>query len=96
MTPDRALWINQAVAARMGLTPAHLDVLCGIASGQTNARIGRSLGLLEGGVRQRVSRMLRLVGANDRAHLVAICYDRGLFRPEVEREWLAQNGQEAS
>lgn len=88
---DRNLWVNEAVARRVGFTPAHLDVLCGIAVGQTNAAIGRELSLAEDSVKNQVSRMLRLVGANDRAHLVAIAYDKQLLRNAADRVMLAED-----
>jgi len=87
--PNHKLWINQAAAQRLGLTDRMCEVLCGIANGLTNEAIAWRLFLPVETVKSRVKRLLGVLGASDRAHAVAIAYDRRVLRTAGERARLA-------
>lgn len=74
-------WLDRKVAAQLGVPDELFDVLCGAASGLTNAEIGRPLFLHVDTVKRRLRRLYRVLGARDRAHAVALAYDLGLLRP---------------
>lgn len=57
-----------------------LAVLRLIAEGNTNAQIARELGISEDTVKGRARALFEDLGARDRAHAVAIGYQRGLLR----------------
>lgn len=59
--------------------PMLLEVLRLIAKGYTNSRIGTELGITEDTVKCRAQALYRHLGARDRAHAVAIGYQRGLL-----------------
>ena len=54
-----------------------LPVLEMLADGMTNARIGRRIGLSESAVKTRVRAWFEHLGARDRAHAVALGFQRG-------------------
>ena len=56
------------------ITPRMADVLYGIALGHSNAEIGRHLHLTEDTVKTYVKRVLRVLGATNRAHAAALAY----------------------
>lgn len=68
---------------RKGVKPASvskmLDVLRLIADGYTDARIGRALNISEDTVKTRTRALYEDLGASNRAHAVAIAYQRGLL-----------------
>lgn len=74
---------------RRGIKPYRaaklLEVLPLIAEGYTNARIGRVLGITEDTVKCRCRALFDDIGARDRAHAVAIGYQRGLLGPVTHR-----------
>ncbi|WP_167828781.1 helix-turn-helix transcriptional regulator, partial [Streptomyces sp. MZ04] len=62
------------------VVPAHLAVIVPLlAVGLSNAEIGRRLWLSLDGVKSRVRSLLRLLGAVDRAHAVALAWGQGLL-----------------
>lgn len=76
------------VASRLGplarparsvtLTERELQVLRGMADGQSNAEIGRELFVSEDTVKTHARRLFRKLGARDRAHAVAAGFRAGL------------------
>ena len=80
--------IAAAAAARLGplarpvrsvtLTERELQVLRGMADGQSNAEIGRELFVSEDTVKTHARRLFRKLGARDRAHAVAAGFRAGL------------------
>jgi DNA-binding NarL/FixJ family response regulator len=62
------------------LTPAELDALQLIASGNTNKQIADYLGLTEDTVKGRVRNILSKLDANDRTHAVMIALKRGIIQ----------------
>lgn len=62
-------------------TPSKREMQClqAIARGLTNARIGGELFLSEDTVKTHNRRLFRKLGARDRAHAVALGYQRGLL-----------------
>jgi DNA-binding CsgD family transcriptional regulator len=50
-----------------------------IAEGRTNVRIGSALGVTEDTVKTHLRRLFKALGARDRAHAVALGYQRGLL-----------------
>ncbi len=76
------------VASRLGplarparsvtLTERELQVLRGMADGQSNAEIGRDLFVSEDTVKTHARRLFRKLGARDRAHAVAAGFRAGL------------------
>jgi two-component system NarL family response regulator len=61
------------------LTGRELDVLRGIACGQSNREIGTSLGIGEGTVKTHVNRVLSKLGARDRTQAVVVALERGII-----------------
>jgi DNA-binding NarL/FixJ family response regulator len=59
------------------LTQRELNVLREISNGRTNHAIGNALSVSEETVKTRVKRILEKLGAEDRAHAVAIAARRG-------------------
>lgn len=59
------------------LEPKLLDVLRLIADGHSNRQIGNMLHITEDGAKRRSSVLQRQLGARDRAHAVAIGFQRG-------------------
>jgi len=62
----------QPTGRRLTLTERELQVLRGMADGKSNAEIGRELFVSEDTVKTHARRLLRKLGARDRAHAVAI------------------------
>lgn len=60
------------------LTERELQVLRGMADGQSNAEIGRELFVSEDTVKTHARRLFRKLGARDRAHAVAAGFRAGL------------------
>jgi len=61
------------------LTARELDVLRLVAQGQSNKRVGVLLGISEETVKTHMKSILPKLGANDRAHAVALALGRGLL-----------------
>jgi len=59
------------------LTPRELDVLRGIANGQSNKAIALSLKIVEHTVKNHVKSILSKLGANDRTDAALIAIRRG-------------------
>ena len=59
------------------LTERELQVLKGMAAGQSNAEIGRSLFLSEDTIKTHARRLFRKLGVNDRAQAVALGFRKG-------------------
>lgn len=62
-----------------GLTAREMQVLTLISHGQSNPEIGKHLFLSEDTVKTHCRRIFRKLGVRDRAHAVAIGYERGLL-----------------
>ena len=62
------------------LTPAEIDVLRLIASGNGNKQIADQLGITEDTVKGRVRNILSKLGANDRTHAATIGLKRGIIQ----------------
>ncbi len=84
-------WFSPAVAAKLlqppgralpvggvDLTARERELLCRIAQGQDNARIGEALGLAEQTVRNYVSRLYATLGVESRAEAIVWARERGL------------------
>lgn len=69
--------VNESV--RKLFTGRMLDVLRLVAQGYSNARIATRLGIAEDTVKTHLRHAFRRVGAKDRAHLVHIGHNLGLF-----------------
>lgn len=67
---------------RVVLTGRELEVLGGLAKGQSNAQIGSALGRTEGTVKVHVRNILRKLGVEDRTQAVTIALRRGFIRLE--------------
>jgi len=63
------------------LTPAEVDVLRLIASGNANKQIAALLSVTEETVKGRVKNILSKLGANDRTHAAMIGVRRGIIEP---------------
>ena len=61
------------------LSERRFEVLCGIAAGLTDHRIGRNLHIAATTVKVHVRLLLKDLDARNRAHAVAIGYDRGIL-----------------
>jgi DNA-binding NarL/FixJ family response regulator len=61
------------------LTARELDVLRLVADGQSNKRVGVSLSISEETVKTHMKSILPKLGANDRAHAVALAIGRGIL-----------------
>jgi DNA-binding NarL/FixJ family response regulator len=64
------------------LTPAEVDVLRLIASGNANKEIAAQLSITEETVKGRVKNILSKLGANDRTHAAMIGVKRGIIHPD--------------
>ena len=62
------------------LTERELQVLTGMAAGQSNSQIGRELYLSEDTIKTHARRLFRKLGVNDRAQAVASGFRLGLVR----------------
>lgn len=61
------------------LSERELQVLRGMSQGKSNAAIAREAHLSEDTIKTHASRLFKKIGANDRAHAVAIGYQRGIL-----------------
>lgn len=68
-TPDRTI--------KDDLTPRECDIIRLVACGSSNREIAQRLGIGEETVKTYMRNILPKLGANDRAHAVAICMRRG-------------------
>ena len=59
------------------LTDREIQVLNYVADGKTNKQIGYIIGVTESTVKSQVGSILRKLGANDRAHAVALAMRKG-------------------
>jgi len=64
----------------IALSPRELQVLTGMGQGDSNKEIGADLDLAADTVKTHGGRILRKLGARDRAHAVAVAYRRGIIR----------------
>jgi DNA-binding CsgD family transcriptional regulator len=62
-----------------GLTPRQLDVVALLASGMSNQEIAGRLWISVHTVAGHVTSVMRIIGARNRAELVARCYVAGLL-----------------
>lgn len=85
-------WVDTDRATERGLTPNHVQVLTGVARGFTYRQIAGQLRVSSHTVHTRVGALLRVMGARSQAEAVALCYDAGILRTAVEREWRARMG----
>jgi DNA-binding NarL/FixJ family response regulator len=63
------------------LTARELEVLKLVAQGQSNKRVGLTLAISEETVKTHMKSILPKLGANDRAHAVALALRRGVLPP---------------
>lgn len=73
-------------AADEALTPAEVDVLRLIASGNANKQIAAQLSITEDTVKGRVRSILSKLGAHDRTHAAMIGVRRGIIEPTDSNE----------
>ena len=66
-------------AAEDELTAREVEVLRGVAAGQSNKRIARELAISESTVKAHVRSILPKLNATDRTHAVTIALKRGIF-----------------
>jgi DNA-binding NarL/FixJ family response regulator len=71
---------NEHGAEPPELTEREMQVLHGMASGRSNAEIGRELYLSEDTIKTHARRLFRKMGVNDRAQAVASGFRWGLVR----------------
>lgn len=75
---DRAA---RAQALVRDLTPRQRELLTGVGKGQSNAQIARSLRLSEGTVKQYLSALFTILGAENRVQAALIAYEAELDQP---------------
>jgi DNA-binding NarL/FixJ family response regulator len=68
----------RAAQIRARLTPRELDMLRELATGETNAEIGRRLHLSENTIKTHVGHVLSKLGLRDRVQAVVLAYESGL------------------
>jgi DNA-binding NarL/FixJ family response regulator len=61
------------------LSPREIEVLCLIATGSSNKLIADQLSISEATAKSHVANILSKLGANDRAHALAIAMKRGII-----------------
>lgn len=81
----RSMAHNMAMEARSApydhLTAREVDVLKLVAQGQSNKKVGLTLAISEETVKTHMKSILPKLGANDRAHAVALALRRGVISP---------------
>ena len=70
---------NRPPPALDSLTPREMDVFRLIASGLSNAEIGRELFISDTTVKTHVTRLLQKLEVRDRAQAIVLAYQSGLF-----------------
>lgn len=85
MIAPRELWVDETVAAGLGITPRLCDLLCGAACGMGNAEIGRLHFITENTVKTQMRRLFAKLEAKDRAEAVALAYEHGILRTPAVR-----------
>lgn len=78
LTPAQRRSVEQE-RPRMTLSPRELQVLEGMAAGQSNAEIGRSLWLSEDTVKVHAKKLFAKTGVHDRAAAVAWAFRSGVL-----------------
>jgi DNA-binding NarL/FixJ family response regulator len=78
--PMRGPHVDENGAVPPQLTERELQVLNGMAQGQSNAAIGRELYLSEDTIKTHARRLFRKLGVSDRAQAVASGFRWGLVR----------------
>ncbi len=78
LSPEVAAEIAEH-ATDAAITPREIEVLRLAAGGNSNKEIGARLSLTEETVKSHIRSILAKLGANDRAHAVAIGLKRGIF-----------------
>lgn len=78
ISSDRYIPARDASLANL-LNERELQVLEGMAQGLTNIKIGEGLYLSEETIKSHARTMFRKLGANDRAHAVAIGFRSGIL-----------------
>ncbi|WP_232076543.1 response regulator [Variovorax sp. PBL-H6] len=76
--PAKAAEPAAAASPLDALSPREQDILRGIASGQGNKEIARSLGIAETTVKIHVQHILRKLDVSSRVHAAVIAVERGL------------------
>ncbi|CAN5844461.1 response regulator transcription factor [soil metagenome] len=84
----RRAWERERDAIRAHLTPREMEVLAGLARGQDQGHIARSLGISPATVRTHVRNLLGKLGATSRLQAVAVALRLGVIRPPRSR-WAA-------
>lgn len=82
-------WLAPEPRMPVVLPPQLAEVVPLLAAGLTDREIGVRLWLSRAGVRARVCRLLRLLGAVDRAHAVALAHGQGLLGSRCRWEAVA-------
>ena len=76
--PDLAVKPVAAPVGLASLSPRESDILRGIAQGQANKEIARSLGIAETTVKIHVQHILRKLDVSSRVHAAVIAVENGL------------------
>ena len=67
---------------RWQLTPRELEILTLVATGHSNAEIGRTLFISEPTVKTHLTSVFRKLGVRDRVQAVIAAYDAGVVAPQ--------------
>ena len=81
ITGIKGMPIHQLQSLMSGnkLTPRQLEVLSLVANGLASKQVARKLSIGEQTVKNYMSEIMNRLGANSRAHAVALAYSRGLI-----------------
>jgi DNA-binding NarL/FixJ family response regulator len=71
------------------LTSRELQILQLVADGHTTPQISKMIYSAEGTIKAQISMVLLKMGASNRAHAVALGYQRGILQVEYQQELLA-------